>query len=179
MAKTCCPTGKVYDSLSGLCTDLNKLNGTDPIDCPCCPPGYVYDSLTGLCATVTAPVITTSTIDCPCCPDGFVWYNFLSSNYPDGICAPPGLTVFSNAETYNVPIPCLPCDCTPAPAIPCTDCGSDGLPITFAYDPMVKNCTDCEPQDENPPSGGIQDFLPPQFQDPIISTFRLRNKNFI
>lgn len=170
---TCCPTGKVLDPKDGLCYDLNHVTGTDPIECPCCPVGYDYYSLTGLCVQMVNSD-SRDPIPCPCCPPGYTYMNIpIAPGFPDGFCQ--GL----NAADIVSTIPCLGCDCTEAEDFACSDCGSDGLPITFAYDPTKKNCTDCEPHDVTNPPGGIQDFLPPQFQDPIISTFRLRNKNFI
>lgn len=173
MNKTCCPTGKTFDITSGQCTDLNHLNPTDPIECPCCPIGTTYDSITGMCIALNGEYSTT--IPCPCCPDGYSYRN---------ISLPPG---FLNGYCQNdlrasdiIPtIPCLDCNCVePTPRV-CAECGTDGLPVTFDYNPNIKNCIDCEPHDITNPPGKIQSFLPEQFLDPITSTFVLRNKNFI
>lgn len=171
-SKTCCPVGKVYDLTSGLCTDLNHLNGTDPIDCPCCRVGTTYDSTLGLCVALDGT--TTNTIPCPCCPDGYTYQNVaFPPTYPNGYC-------LGRIASDIVPtVPCLGCNCVTPDDPTCPECGTDGLPITFAYDPMIKNCTDCDPQDINNPTGKIQGFLPDQFLDPLTSNFRLRNKNFI
>lgn len=168
-SKICCPVGKVYDPTTDLCWDLNRLNATDPIDCPCCPVGFSYDSLTGVCVNPSKSV-QTSTIVCPCCPTGYFYYSLT------GRCL---LTVNPSNATAVDPIPCITCNCVDPDDPTCTDCGSDGLPVTFAFNPNVKNCTDCEPHDITNPPGGIQSFLPEQFLDPVTNNFVLRNKNFI
>lgn len=174
--KTCCPTGKIFDPSTGLCYTLNHLEPENPIDCPCCPIGYVYNSLTGECETTTAPITTTATIDCPCCPEGLTWYSFTSILYPNGVCAPPGTTVFSNAEVYNVPIPCLPCNCVEPEPRECEDCTAyTGLPINFVFNPTIKQCTDCEQPNEPRMTNDcyFNNFMTYFMIDPIIN-FKLR-----
>jgi hypothetical protein len=172
MARTCCPQGYTYNSFTLLCENKNQQMETQPIECPCCPVGYDYSNATGTCIQrINGDSVPT--ITCPCCPDGYMYSSTFLPNYPDGHC------VMIAGSNILPTIPCIDCNCTSPDDPTCPECGSDGLPIIFDYNPNIKNCTDCEPHDVTNPPGGIQDFIPTQFQDPITSTFVLRNKNFI
>lgn len=144
----------------------------------CCPVGYTYNTVTQECVGDMPPYETTSPIECPCCPEGYIYKNtYLPPLWPNGFCIPDRPNV-SNLEAVST-IPCIDCNCSDYEPVGCADCGSGGIHIAFDSDPTVKQCTDCEPVDENNPPGKIQSFLNPLYLDPVIANFKLRNKNFI
>lgn len=170
--KTCCPLGYFYNTTDGLCWKGN--NTTDPIECPCCPVGYHYDSVVGLCINDINNITSTDPIPCPCCPPGYHYENVaIPPSYPNGFCQG------NSAGDVTSIIPCIPCNCIIPPPPVCPTCGSQGQPVSFSFNPNIKNCQSCTPEDlVLTRNRFLNTFLPVQFISPVIN-FTYNNKNQI
>ena len=205
MANTCCPEGYTYHSGGYCCSVKNpfcdRSQSIPAVPCGCCPVGYTYvddagtffngqtasyDTIIGptpisqffnQCCVITkipngflAALSTTDPptepIACPCCPTGYT-YDSVS-----GVCI--GL----NGKDRLPTVPCVGCVC-PTPIMPtCPSCGTSGQPINFSFNPFIRNCTECTPQEFNPPKGKINCFLPNLYTSPSFY-FILKYKNLI
>lgn len=160
-------------------------NVVDPSECLCCPKGSTYvdqdgyfmqgdptksgygtrmqlsnpapfTGLTGVCVSIVnlAWGIPTGVepSTCPCCmPSSTDWYNSMEGKCTD-----------VSGALYD-PIPCIPCICIDPPPPPdCETCNKpSGDHISFDYNPFVKNCTDCAPQNfELPDDCKLNAFMP-------------------
>lgn len=172
MAAICCETGFHYNSMSSLCVADSGSGATkDPFECTCCPSGLTYidqngyfvnlytgsimkvltwtdgpvQNVYGKCAlTQAAPEAYGATIDpinCPCCPEGYFYSSQLK------LCVK---SIGATKDTMD-PIPCIVCICPtdgPPPTLQCDTCNEQsGQSIFFQYNPFIKQCTNCTPQD--------------------------------
>jgi len=166
MSATCCPPGYYYIYPDGTFNGLTGLLtiGNDPVD---------WDPLLEKCVHIYNSNIAAVTgdppnpIDCQCCPEGYTYVSFSAKcmNYTTREEAPGQI--------------CITCECPPTPTFACAPCETTATHISFSFDFTKRNCTDCTPQESVAPSGGIITFVPSAFVDPSLSSFRLRNKNFI
>lgn len=97
---------------------------------------------------IGGPNVSYAPIDCPCCPD-----NYLYAEWREGNNASLGTPCISVSVPYTFAdaIPCIDCVCeheVPEATPECEDCqDNQRAHIAFVYNPFVKQCTDCVPQD--------------------------------
>lgn len=105
-------------------------------------------------------------IDCPCCPEGYVYiYNYG--------CANP-----LNIKITSPTIPCIDCVCPPDEPVvttPCPTCDKpNGAPIVFDFNPFVKNCENCNKEDQSQSTDAkLNKFIPYLLLYPNINLFNL------
>lgn len=171
--KICCPTpsgvkltyippnGMFFNSFTNTIMLLSMWNGGLP--------NVVYGKCVQTQAAPFAYGPAYDPIDCPCCPTGYTYNSSIS------ICWTGVFPIIARE-----PIPCITCNCVAVADPTCPSCGTAGAHLSFSWDFTKAHCTTtCDPQDENIPCGSIRNFLPSLYLDPIISNFRLKNKNFI
>lgn len=164
----CCPKGYAYIDSGGNYNDIGLVPSVGILV------NYADTQYHEKCAqlALSAPGYSAvlepiDPIDCPCCPVGFEY-----SSYRD-ICQDPN-------GVQAEPVPCIPCVCPPDPTpVPCDIPASEGERIVLDNPGNGRLCDSCTPQDGNSPGGCIENFLPSNYLDPITSSFRLKNKNFI
>lgn len=203
----CCPSGFVYTlygqtvpQITGTCyssAGSSGLAGTpffvpdlaSPIPCvtpitKCCPSGYSYVSLSSdgmqpgfftnsVGVSTQAPVNITGLLSDICASS--VYLNSQTIFFSVQI---PGTQLQNSEFPTAPPIPCITCTCPVIVPFECATPPITGLPIVFQYDFSVKECTDCNPQENTSPRGCITKFLANNLVDPTIY-FKLRNKNFL
>jgi hypothetical protein len=166
MPQTCCPIGNIYIDIAGHYDDVGFGTGTVVN-----PPGIAGCIRPGINAAGQVMVLgePSSPLDCPCCPVGYRYSSFKH------VC-------MTTSVPYQVaePVPCITCVCPDPDPFVCEECeGSAGVHIAFRFNFHRRNCVDCEPQNDEGPTGPIECFIPGNYLDPIIANFRLNNKNFI
>ena len=203
MANTCCPQGYTYAGNGKCCPDnvpgCNLNQSISAIPCPivaqgCCPIGTIYVNPDGtyndpsygsgtiqnpsILSTLTGCAILVNNgyalyteavpIDCPCCPEG---YTFSSQT---GDC----VNDLQGRKDAVLTIPCINCVCEdPTPVEPqeCESCNeSGGQHISFQYNPFIKQCTDCVPQNlDQPDNSKLNCFMPYFLTLPNTNSFKL------
>jgi len=167
MPTTCCPNGYIYVSDTHEILDAfynpGHVSGTLPSNLPGCYKlsNLAKDPVTGQwIGGIILSIPRQDPIDCPCCPIGYSYSSL------KGTC------VGDVVKLNTLPsIPCIPYSCVTPPPPLCDNCTGSTLPITFSFNPNIKNCINCN-DSEAPVSSkdpNINTFIPIILIDPITN----------